>query len=58
MNIVAFFFKKKIGPFVDSNNELISGGNIQYSYEELLQMIFDEIALKLKGLDIFFFYFI
>lgn len=38
-----------LGPFVDSNNELIASGNIQYSYEELLQIIFDEIAIKMKN---------
>ncbi len=46
-----FFFpiKKKLGPFVDSNHDLISSGNIQLSYEELLQKLLDDIAESLRS---------
>ncbi len=37
-----------LGPFIDSNNELIATGNIQFTYEELLQNIFDFISSQLK----------
>lgn len=38
-----------LGPFVDSNHDLISNSNLQYSYEELLQKILDEVADNLKN---------
>lgn len=37
-----------MGPFLDCNHDLLSSGNIQYTYEELLQKIFDDMALELK----------
>ena len=48
VNSKLYSINKQLGPFVDSHNELIASGNIQHSYEELLQMMFDEIAAKLK----------
>lgn len=41
-----------LGPFVDSNHDLISTGNIQSSYEELLQTILDDIAQQLRHVNI------
>jgi DNA polymerase alpha subunit B len=37
-----------MGPFVDSNNELISSGNIDYTFQDLLQKIIDDISNGLK----------
>ena len=37
-----------MGPLLDCNHDLLSSGNIQYTYEELLQKIFDDMALELK----------
>ncbi|RNA22668.1 DNA polymerase alpha subunit B [Brachionus plicatilis] len=36
-----------LGPFLDLNHDLIGSGNIQTTFEELLQSIFDQIASKL-----------
>lgn len=39
----------KLGPFVDSSHDLISTGNIQFSYDELLLNILENIAINLAG---------
>lgn len=41
-------FYLKLGPFVDSNNDLIASGNMQYTFEELLQKMFDQLSSQLK----------
>ena len=46
---IILWYIKKLGPFVDSNHDLISSGNIQYTYEELLQKILDEVADSLRN---------
>lgn len=38
-----------LGPFLDQNNDLVIGGNIQLTYEELLQSIFDKISEELRN---------
>ena len=42
------FISLKLGPFLDTNNDLLSSGDIQYTFEELIQNIFDKISLQLK----------
>lgn len=41
-----------LGPFVDSNNDLIASGNMQYTFEELLQKMFDQLSSQLKDTNI------
>lgn len=36
-----------LGPFLDVNHDLVGSGNIQHTFEESLQNIFDEISSKL-----------
>jgi len=50
-NIFSHFIWK-LGPFVDINHDLISTGNIQYSFEELFQRILNHLAEQLAGFHI------
>ena len=37
-----------LGPFIDANHDLISGGNLPNSYEELFQKLIDDLANELQ----------
>ncbi len=41
--------EQKLGPFVDMNNDLIASGDIQFTFEELLQNVMDKLAAQLNG---------
>lgn len=41
-----------LGPFVDSNNDLIASGNMQYTFDELLQKMFDQLSSQLRDTNI------
>lgn len=41
-----------LGPFVDSNHDLISSGNIPMSFDELLQTMLTEVGEMLKHLNV------
>lgn len=41
-----------LGPFVDSNNDLIASGDIQYTFDELLQNIFEKLSAQLKDTNV------
>lgn len=37
-----------LGPFIDTNHDLISGGNLPNSYDELFQKLIDDLANELQ----------